>query len=87
MCGWGVRSILLLSLVAIYLEIIGVCIWRMFVFMSVVVIVLGFLRSRPTHGGTVRQQTTPANRDHLYPDSLLFVLAGFLPRISSQRLN
>ena len=29
-------------------------------------------RSRPTRGGTVRQQTRPANRDHLYPDSLLF---------------
>ena len=41
----------------------------------------------PLYGGTVRQQTTPANRDHLYPDSLLFVSAGFLPRISSQRLN
>ena len=32
-----------------------------------------FQRSRPTCGGTVRQQTTPANRDHYYPDSLLFV--------------
>ena len=31
-----------------------------------------FQRSRPTRGGTVRQQTTPANRDHYYPDSLLF---------------
>ena len=40
-------------------------------------------RSRPTRGGTVRQQTTPANRDHYYPDSLLFVSAGFLPRVSS----
>ena len=37
-----------------------------------------FQRSRATRGGTVRQQTTPANRD-----SLLFVLAGFLPRVSS----
>ena len=46
-----------------------------------------FQRSRPTRGGTVRQQTTPANRDHYYPDSLLFVSAGFLPRVSSQRLN
>ena len=27
-------------------------------------------QSRPTRGGTVRQQTTPANRDHLYPDSV-----------------
>ena len=35
MCGGGVRSILLLSLVARCLETIDVCIWRM----SVVVIV------------------------------------------------
>ena len=35
-CG-GVRSILLLPLVARCLETIDVCIWRMFVFMSVVV--------------------------------------------------
>ena len=28
-----------------------------------------------------------ANRDHLYPDSLLFVSTGFLPRVSSMRLN
>ena len=46
-----------------------------------------FQRSRPTRGGTVRQQTTPANRDHYYPDSLLSVSAGFMPRVSSQRLN
>ena len=39
MCG--VRSILLLPLVARYLETIDVCIWCMFVFMSVVVIVWG----------------------------------------------
>ena len=39
MCGGGVRSILLLPLVARYLETIDVCIWRMFVFMSVVVTV------------------------------------------------
>ena len=38
MCGGGVRSILLLPLVARCLETIDVCIWRMFVFMSVVVI-------------------------------------------------
>ena len=36
MCGRGVCSILLLSLVARFLETIDVCIWRMFVFMSVV---------------------------------------------------
>ena len=34
MCGGGVRSILLLPLVARSLETIDVCIWRMFVFMS-----------------------------------------------------
>ena len=39
MCGRGVRSILLLPLVARCQETIDVCIWRMFVFMSVVVIV------------------------------------------------
>ena len=41
MCGGGVRSILLLPFVARCLETIDVCIWRMFVFMSVVVIVCG----------------------------------------------
>ena len=41
MCGGGVRSILLLLLVARYLKTIDVCIWRMFVFVSVVVTVLG----------------------------------------------
>ena len=41
MCGGGVRSILLLPLVARCIETIDVCIWRMFVFMSVVVIVWG----------------------------------------------
>ena len=35
-CGGGVHSILLLPLVARCLETIDVCIWRMFVFMSVV---------------------------------------------------
>ena len=35
-CGGGVCSILLLPLVARCLETIDVCIWRMFVFMSVV---------------------------------------------------
>ena len=39
MCGGGVRSIVLLPLVARCLETIDVCIWRMFVFMSVVLIV------------------------------------------------
>ena len=38
-CGGGARSILLLPLVARCLETIDVCIWRMFVFMSVVVTV------------------------------------------------
>ena len=41
MCGGGVRSILLLPLVARCLETIDVCIWRMFVFMSVVLTVWG----------------------------------------------
>ena len=38
-CGGGERSILLLPLVARCQETIDVCIWRMFVFMSVVVTV------------------------------------------------
>ena len=41
MCGGGVCSILLLPLVARCLETIDACIWRMFVFMYVVVIVWG----------------------------------------------
>ena len=41
MCGGGVRSILLLHLVARCLETIDVYVWRMFVFMSVVVTVWG----------------------------------------------
>ena len=41
MCDGGVRSIMLLPLVARCLETIDVCIWRMFVFMSVVVTVWG----------------------------------------------
>ena len=43
MCGGGVHNILLLPLVARCLETIDVCIWHMFVFifMSVVVIVWG----------------------------------------------
>ena len=41
MCGGGMHSILLLPLVARCLETIDVCIWRMFVFMSVIVIVWG----------------------------------------------
>ena len=41
MCGGGVRSILLLPLVAKCLETIDVYIWHMFVFMTVVVIVWG----------------------------------------------
>ena len=32
MCGGGVRNILLLPLVARYLETIDVCIWHMFVY-------------------------------------------------------
>ena len=41
MCGGGVRSILLLPLVARCIETIDVCIWCMFVVMSVVLIVWG----------------------------------------------
>ena len=41
MCGGGVRSILLLLLVARCLETIDVCIWRRFVCMSAVVNVWG----------------------------------------------
>ena len=41
MCGGGVRSILLLPLVARCQEAIDVCIWRMVVLMSVAVIVWG----------------------------------------------
>ena len=41
MCGGAVRSILLLPLVARCQETIDVCIWRMFVFMSVVVTLWG----------------------------------------------
>ena len=40
-CGGGVRSILLLPLVAKCIVTIDVCIWGMFVFMSVVVTVWG----------------------------------------------
>ena len=43
MCGVGVRSSLLLPLVARCLETIDLCIWSMFVFMSDVVIVWGGL--------------------------------------------
>ena len=41
MCGGGMRSILLLPLVAICIETIDVFTWRMFVFMCVVVLVWG----------------------------------------------
>ena len=41
MCGGGVRSILVLPRVARCIETIYVCIWRMFVFMSVVVTAWG----------------------------------------------
>ena len=41
MCSAGVRSILLLPLVARCLETIYVCIWYMLIFMSVVVTVWG----------------------------------------------
>ena len=41
MCGGGARSILLFPLVSRCQETIDVCIWCMFVFISVVVTVLG----------------------------------------------
>ena len=51
MCGGGVRNILLLPLVARCLETIDVCIWRMFVSMSVALTVWGsvgmFAAQRP----------------------------------------
>ena len=40
-CSGGVRSILLLSLMAKLIKTIDVCIWHMFVFMSVVVTAWG----------------------------------------------
>ena len=40
-CGGGMRSMLLLPLVARCMETIDACIWRMFVFMSVLVTVWG----------------------------------------------
>ena len=43
MCCGGMCSILLLPLVARCLETIDVCVWRMFVFTSVVVIVWGII--------------------------------------------
>ena len=48
--GGGVRIILLLPLMARCLEIIDVCIWHMFVFMSVVVIVWGFVGMLVVYG-------------------------------------
>ena len=44
-CGRGVRNIMLLSLVAICLETVDVCMWRMSVFMYVVVIMWGSVGS------------------------------------------
>ena len=41
MCGGGVHSILLFSIVTLCIETIDVCIWRMFGFTSVVVTVWG----------------------------------------------
>ena len=43
MCGGGVRSIFLLPLVARCIETLYVYTWRMFVFMSFVVTVWGFM--------------------------------------------
>ena len=44
MCGAGVRVILILHLVVRCVDTIVVCIWRMLVFMSVVVTVLVYVR-------------------------------------------
>ena len=41
MCGEGASSILLLPLMVLCLETIDVCMWRIFVFMSVLVTVWG----------------------------------------------
>ena len=43
MCGGGVRSIIVLHLVDRCLETIDVCIWSMFVFMSIVLTVWGYV--------------------------------------------
>ena len=43
MCGGGVHSILLLPLVARCIETIDVCIWRRFVFMSLVLTAWGYV--------------------------------------------
>ena len=47
--GGGVRSVLLLPRVARCLETIDVCIWRMFVFISVVPTVWGSVRMFVVH--------------------------------------
>ena len=49
MCGGGVRSILLLPLVARCLETIDVCIWRIFVFISVVLYIVCFFKFHICH--------------------------------------
>ena len=51
MCGGDERSILLLRLVARCLETMDMCIWRMFVFMSVVVTVCGSVSVTPSPQG------------------------------------
>ena len=53
MCGRGVRSILLLPLVARCLKTIDICIWRMFVVMSVVVIAWGSAMSLLSFGNGI----------------------------------
>ena len=70
-CGGGVRSILLLPLVARCLETIDVCIWRMFVFMSVVVTVWGSV-------GTSGQSTSPSHSLSPFRNSLYFLYFSFI---------
>ena len=45
------------------------------------------VRSQTTRGGTVWQQQMPHIEINSYPESSLFISTGFLPRVSSKRLN
>ena len=57
LCGGGVRSILLLPLVARCLETIDVCIWRMLVLClySFLMSAVGFQRLPPIRGETAQR--------------------------------
>ena len=95
MCGGGVHNILLLPLVARCLETIDVCIWRMFVLMSVVVTVWGSMGIFGSNDLSLHEVELSGNCLQLcqqieinsYPDSPLFISTGFLPRVSLMRLN